>query len=88
MKDLFFAREDRKLGFNCRVYPFSAYLSFGKGFSKREWGYDPVLVADIMGNTRRKGVKRYIFSVIKKHPALFEKFYLFRFGSYIFVFTK
>ena len=88
IKNLTFAFKDRLYGSNCRIYPFPTYLRSGKNFSKVTWEYDPASMEDIHKNTTRTGWKRSLFTIIEKNPTLFSWFFLWRFNSYVFAFTK
>jgi len=84
-----FALAERAMGINEHIYTVSEYKSYGELFSKKDMYLDEELVAEFdRQQDHRTGIKKLVFSIVRKHGGLFHSYMVWRFSPVVFVFTK
>lgn len=90
LQKMLFARAEKAQGFNEHLYSLHQYVSFGKGFKRVEWQFDPFYVNEIEVNTSRRGrFKSIVWHVARYNSWVYRTLFTYRFPSaFIFCFTK
>jgi len=90
LQEIFFARAEKAQGFNEHLYSLKTYMSFGAGFSKKHWSFDPLYEDQIRMHAHSRGIlKSSVWKIAEKNRWLYRMLFTYRFPSaFIFEFTK